>query len=231
MSAPGSGPVRVALVNDCELVVSGVTRMLAEHPDRVVLVDARTNVPLLSEVDVILCETFGRVTGDGLGLEELTGPDRPKVVVFTWNTEPEAIAASLARGADGHLSNSIASSELVEAIEAVHRGEVVVSPSLECGKEEGDNCDGDWPGRAAGLSPREAEVLSFIAQGLNNQEIASTAHLSINTVKTFIRTAYRKIDVTRRPQAIVWALEHGLAPRGTEAPRLSESTDDQHHQA
>ncbi len=71
---------------------------------------------------------------------------------------------------------------------------------------------GDWPGREAGLSPREAEILALITQGLSNQEIADRAYLSINSVKTYIRSAYRKIGVTRRTQAAVWASTTASSP-------------------
>ncbi|WP_309648576.1 helix-turn-helix transcriptional regulator [Nocardioides sp.] len=62
------------------------------------------------------------------------------------------------------------------------------------------------------LSAREAQVIGLIVQGLSNDEIAATVFLSINSVKTYIRTAYRKIGVTRRAQAVVWGMTHGFAP-------------------
>ena len=71
---------------------------------------------------------------------------------------------------------------------------------------------GDWPGRSAGLSPREAEILALITQGLTNQDIADRVYLSINSVKTYIRSAYRKIDVERRPQAVLWGIANGFRP-------------------
>ena len=71
---------------------------------------------------------------------------------------------------------------------------------------------GDWPGRSAGLTPREAEILALITQGLSNQEIADRAFLSINSVKTYIRTAYRKINVTSRSQAVLWGVDNGFKP-------------------
>ena len=71
-------------------------------------------------------------------------------------------------------------------------GEVVI---LAGDHETSVDGAGDWPGRAAGLSPREAEVLALITRGLSNQEIADRAHVSINSIKTYIRSAYRKIGV------------------------------------
>ncbi|WP_227463595.1 helix-turn-helix domain-containing protein [Nocardioides lijunqiniae] len=61
-----------------------------------------------------------------------------------------------------------------------------------------------------GLSHREAEMLHLITCGLSNQEIADALYLSINSVKTYIRSAYRKIEVTRRSQAVAWSVRRGL---------------------
>ena len=71
---------------------------------------------------------------------------------------------------------------------------------------------GPAPDPVGDLSPREEEILAFIAQGLTNAEIARNLYLSINSVKTYVRTAYRKIGVTRRSQAVAWGIQHGLAP-------------------
>jgi DNA-binding CsgD family transcriptional regulator len=69
---------------------------------------------------------------------------------------------------------------------------------------------GDWPGRSDGLTAREAEVVALITQGLSNTEIATRCYLSINSVKSYIRGAYSKIEVTSRSQAVLWAIQHGL---------------------
>ena len=69
---------------------------------------------------------------------------------------------------------------------------------------------GDWPGRSVGLSPREAEIVALITSGLSNQAIADRAYLSINSVKTYIRSAYRKIGVSSRTQAVLWAVSNGF---------------------
>ena len=68
----------------------------------------------------------------------------------------------------------------------------------------------DYAGRSAGLSSREAEVLALIVQGEPNQDIADALFLSINSVKTYIRSAYRKVGVINRAQAVAWGIEQGF---------------------
>jgi DNA-binding NarL/FixJ family response regulator len=71
---------------------------------------------------------------------------------------------------------------------------------------------GDWPGRSPGLSAREAEVIALITQGLGNPEIAARTYPTVNTVKTYIRTAYRKSGVDSRTRAVLWGVDHGFRP-------------------
>jgi DNA-binding CsgD family transcriptional regulator len=70
----------------------------------------------------------------------------------------------------------------------------------------------DWPGRREGLTDREAEVLALITQGHSNADVARMTYLSPNTVKSYIRSVYRKIDVASRTQAVLWGVEHGFLP-------------------
>lgn len=208
MSLPAQ-PIRIAIVNDYEIVVTGVATMLAPYRDRAVVIELDSRLPVWSDVDVVLVDTFGQAVGDGVDLVDLVGLKEPRVVVFTWSAQPESVALALAQGASGYVSKSLTASALVGALEAIHRGESSTSADVEHGNASGH---GDWPGRSAGLTPREAEMVSFIAKGLTNQEIATTAYLSINSVKTYIRLAYRKIGVNRRSQAVVWALANDFGP-------------------
>ena len=206
-------PVRLAVVNDSEVVVKGVASMLADHADRVVVVEYDIAAPVLSGVDIILCDTFAQAPGDGIDLTVLMASKDTKVVVFTWSGHPAAVALALEQGAVGYLSKSLTALELVEALEAIHAGETVTSSDVELGDAVVGH--GDWPGRFAGLSPREAETLALIAKGLSNEEVAAATHRSINTIKSSIRITYRKIGVQNRAQAVVWALQHGFAPERT----------------
>ena len=120
-------------------------------------------------------------------------------------TPPQAVAG----GASGYLSKVLTGPEIVAALERVMGGEIVILPGNDETSVDGA---GDWPGRSAGLSPREAEILALITQGLSNREIADRVYLSINSVKTYIRAAYRKINVERRSQAVLWGVANGFRP-------------------
>lgn len=200
-------PLSVALVNDFQIVVRGLESLLAPYDDRVVVVELSTRTELASSPDVILLDTFARPEGPDLDLDRLHRRTGTKVVVYSWHTHPKLVEAALKRGADGYLAKGTPSHELVEALERVAAGELVVA-------ETGSHFDADragcWPGQSEALTAREAEVVALIAQGLSNREIAARAYLSVNSIKTHIRTAYRKMGVTRRSQAVMWALQHGF---------------------
>jgi two-component system, NarL family, response regulator LiaR len=202
-------PVRVAVVNDYELVVVGVAALLEPFRDRVLVVELDSQLPVVREdVDVILYDTFGQVQGSSVDVGALVEGHDARVVVFSWNIDPELVRKSLARGVDGYLSKGLDAESLVNAIEQVHSGARIVPLEGDTGERE----QGAWPGQEHGLTVREAEIIALITQGLSNQEIADRSYLSINSVKTYIRTAYRKMGVTRRSQAVLWGIQHGFEP-------------------
>jgi two-component system, NarL family, response regulator LiaR len=203
-------PVRVALSNDYELVLVGLAQMLARHPDQVQVVDLTTNPAMTHDPDVILYDTFGRVPDDDVKLRKVVKENSAKVVVYSWDDYPEEAARR--HGAAGYLHKSLGAQELVAGIVAIHDGE---QPRPAGTTKTSEEPVATWPGQALGLTQRESEMLTFITRGLTNEEIARRSFLSINTVKTYIRTAYRKIGVVRRSQAVAWGLRNGF-----------ESTDD-----
>lgn len=204
-----SGPIRVAVVNDYEMVVAGVAAMLAPYHDRVSVIELDSGLPVISDVDVILYDTFGQIQGDGVDLEDLVSDTDARVVIFSWNVQGDLVQRAIARGAAGYLSKGLSAEQVVDGLEAVHRGEKVTPEGQD---DAGERGAGEWPGRQYGLTARESEVLALITQGLSNQEIAERTYLSINSVKTYIRTAYRKIGVARRSQAVGWGMRHGFEP-------------------
>ena len=199
-------PVRIALSNDYEVVLHGLAAMLADHADRVEVVELTGETTMTQDVDVILFDTFGRMPDHDEKLTDIVAANDARVVLFSWHTYPEE--AARARGAAGYLHKGITADELVDAIVAIHEGRPPHAP------EPAEETMPRWPGQEHGLSARESEVLAFLTQGMTNDEIARRSYLSINTVKTYLRTAYRKIGVQRRSQAVAWALQHGFRQLG-----------------
>jgi DNA-binding NarL/FixJ family response regulator len=199
----------VALVNDYELVVMGVAALLQPYRDRVEVVELDSNLPVLREVDVVLYDTFGQVQGTAVDVESIVDGGSAKVVVYSWNLHHVLVQDSLQAGVAGYLSKGLEAEDLVDALERVHAGETIV-PST--GGTVNPKPESEWPGKEHGLTAREAEIIALITQGLSNQEIAQRSYLSINSVKTYIRTAYRKIGVERRAQAVLWGIKHGFEP-------------------
>jgi NarL family two-component system response regulator LiaR len=206
-------PLRVAIANDYEVVVAGAIAMLAPHADRVVVVETDSRLVVSSDVDVVLCDTFGYVEGEGVDLADLIASGA-RVVVYSWAADPGFVERALAQGAAGFLSKGLTALELVEALEAVHDGATLPRPETASGDAERSQVDSQtpWPGQETGLTARESEILALIAKGLTNQEIADAVFLSINTVKSHIRTAYVRIGADTRAQAVIWAMRNGFAP-------------------
>ena len=201
-------PIRVAVVNDYEIVVAGVAAALEPYADRVAVVEIDSRLPVASDVDVILYDTFGAVQGAEVDVDSICAGRGARLVVFSWNTQRELVDGAVRAGASGYLSKALPAEQIVTGIERIVSGETVVPDEAEPVEHE----VGSWPGREHGLTAREAEVLALITQGLSNQEIAQRTYLSINSVKTYIRTAYRKIGVERRSQAVGWGMRHGFEP-------------------
>lgn len=205
-----SQPITVALVDDYDVVLLGVAHMFDDYRDRILIAEIDANEPVDDAVDIVLYDSFAQPESDRDEIAILIGnPRARRVVVYTWNFHPDLIASARRLGVDGYLSKALSARELVAALEAVHVGEVVVSePPARARSAAGL----DWPGRREGLTDREAEILALITQGRNNADVAALTYLSPNTIKSYIRTIYRKIEVESRTQAVLWGVKHGFTP-------------------
>jgi DNA-binding NarL/FixJ family response regulator len=192
-------PVRTAVVDSYEIDVAGVSALLGRYAERVDLVELESE----PGVDVILYGVRERGQGHDADLHTLLRGQGATVIALGWEPDDVQVAWALACGADGQLSKTLTAEELVCGLERIHRSRLpdrLLPPDGQCHPAV----------RLAALTARELEVLSLITRGLTNQEIADQVFISINSVKTYIRTAYRKIDVTRRSQAVSWGIQHGL---------------------
>jgi DNA-binding NarL/FixJ family response regulator len=202
-------PITLAIVDDYDVVIIGLAHMFDRYPERIEVVELNANVKVSTPVDVTLYDSFAQSEATDAALSTIVqNPCAGRVVVYTWTFSPELVDDALAKGARGYLSKTLAARELVEAIEAIHAGEIVVSqpPPREI------STGLDWPGRAERLSERESEIIALITQGKSNADIAQIAYLSINSVKSYIRSAYRKMGVANRVEAVLWGIDHGFVP-------------------
>src|SRR4051812_28410363 len=119
VQASSPAPLRLAIVNDYEIVVAGVAAMLAPHADRVEVVELDSGMPVASDVDLVLYDSFGQVQGQLMDLDRLLDGTEARVVVFSWNVQRELVEHALERGAAGYISKALSAEEVVDAIEQV----------------------------------------------------------------------------------------------------------------
>lgn len=213
-----SRSIDLAVVNDYELVTAGVAAMLLPYRSRVRVHHVVDAEPPPGCAQVALFDTFANPR-PGPKLDRLLAVSGLKVIVWSWALNQREHALVLRQGASGYLSKAATAEEIVMAVERVAAGGIVRGPSSSTRRHMVE-----WPGKAHGLSPRESEVVALIAAGCTNQEIAETLYLSLNSVKTYVRTGYGKMGVDSRAKAMLWALANGLdTPSGPPPMSLSST--------
>jgi DNA-binding NarL/FixJ family response regulator len=131
-----------------------------------------------------------------------------QVIVLTTYADDRSVIEALRAGARGFLTKDSGAEEIERAIAAVTRGEAAIDPAVQHHLVEAVAAKPELP---HGLTPREAEVLALIAQGLSNGEIATKLFVSEATVKSHVNHLFAKTGVRDRAQAVTYAYRHGLA--------------------
>jgi DNA-binding NarL/FixJ family response regulator len=212
------GVIRVLLADDQRVVREGLGTLLGlldgielvataadgeeavalarRHDPDVVLMDLR-----MPRVDGI--EAIRRLAADG---------ERPRAIALTTFADDASVLGALRAGARGYLTKDAGAEEIRAAVEAVARGEAALDPAVQHHVVAALSTPAA-PELPDDLTPREAEVLSLVAAGLTNAEIAERLVVSAATVKSHINHIFAKIDVRDRAQAVVYAYANGLAGR------------------
>lgn len=218
--------ITIALVDDHDLSVSGLECMLAPYAERVELLDLRSGLARAKDVDVVLYEPMGQSHFGEAVLRDLQRAGDATSVVWSWAPADQLPTAT----ARPYLSKRLTASQLVSALEDLvsGRGQLETTPGedevaarAEAEAQAAAEVEEVRPMRPATpvhpqtpsglrLTRREHEILVLITNGLTNAEIGEQLTLSINSIKTYIRQAYRKIDVERRAQAVAWGMTNGL---------------------
>ena len=196
-------PLLVAVVASHAVIHQGLVSLLGRHPDRVRVVHFPNHV----DPHVVLFDVIDLVDRDNSTLEAVLACTSARILAVSRDLRPDLAARALSAGAQSAVSLGADESELLEAVESS------VAPAAEIGDQDPGNRRTGLGG-GVGLTRREAQVLTLIAQGRTNREVADLLYLSPNSIKTYVRTAYRKIGATSRTQAVSWAIRHGFPAVG-----------------
>lgn len=204
--------VRILIVEDHTVVSEGLAAMLATADD-FDLVGSRSSAEEAVEtvsaggVDVVLMDVSlaGTLTGiDATRTIKESSPET-KVLVLTMYTDPATVAEAIKAGADGYMSKGASREALLRAIRDVAQGKAVLDPGVT------EGVFGRLGGRLSGaLSDREVAVLQSLSNGNSTKETAQEMHLSEETIKTYLKQVFRKLQVRDRTEAVAEAFRRGL---------------------
>jgi two-component system response regulator DevR len=213
--------LRVMLVDDHEIVRSGITAMLAATDDLRVIAEAETVQEAVREAertrpDVVVMDIR---LADGSGIEATREirdrfPDT-KVLMLTSFADDEALYASIMAGAAGYVLKQIKGGDLVRGIRTVGAGQSLLDPAitrlvldrLRRGKHLKDE-------KLALLSAQEEKILALVAEGMTNSQIGTELFLAEKTVKNYVSSILGKLEVVRRAEAAAYLARHSATPGG-----------------
>lgn len=207
--------IRVMLVDDQRLLLTGFRMILGAQPDIEVVAEAGDGLEALeilktTEVDVVLMDVrMPRMDG----VEATALIKGPKVLILTTFDLDEYAFTAIRAGASGFLLKDVPPGDLLSAIRSVHAGDAVIAPSTT--RRMIDRFAAHLPSRSepadvAMLTAREREVALLVARGLSNMEIAGRLDLAEATVKTHLGRVLAKLGLRDRAQVVVYAYERGL---------------------
>jgi DNA-binding NarL/FixJ family response regulator len=213
--------VRVVLADDQPLIRAALQMVIADAPDLELVGEVATGlhaVQLAEELrpDVVVMDI--RMPGmDGIEATRLItkGTSRAQVIVLTTFDEDDYVYAALHAGASGFLVKDMALDDILTAIRVVAAGDALIAPGVTRRLIEafaGRPAPDPAPRELKGVTEREREVLTLIARGLTNTEIAAELVISVATVKAYVGRLLSKLDARDRVQLVILAYEAGLVP-------------------
>lgn len=208
-------PITVALVDDYDVLLKGLAHLFDDYRDRVIVAEIDANAPVSDSVDVVLYDSFAQPEADHVEIAELLrNPRARRVVVYTWNfhPDPRSPATRACTATCRRPSAPQSWSRRSRPCTPAHASSTIRAGFNDQSRRAPSQPGLDWPGKREGITDRESEILALITQGKSNAEIARLTYLSPNTVKSYIRSVYRKIGATSRTQAVLYGVRHGFTP-------------------
>jgi NarL family two-component system response regulator LiaR len=203
---------RVALVNDYMIVIEGLRALLESRESGIDVVELDIKRGPKRKVDVTLLDTYGEADTLAERVRALSAdPSNGVIVVFSFSDQPQAVRLAIDAGAQGFISKAVPRQQIIDGLNAAARGDRVVLTHRSQHAQIDEAVR--WPGRDAGLTERESELLSLLSTGMTNRELGTHLYISENTVKTQLRHLYAKLGVRNRAQAAAVAVEGYLGER------------------
>jgi two-component system, NarL family, response regulator LiaR len=211
--------IRVALVNDYMIVLEGLRALLESGESGIEVVELDIKRGPKRKVDVTLLDTYGEADSLAERVRALSeDPSNGVIVVFSFSDQPQAVRLAMDAGAQGFISKAVPRQQIIDGLTAVAQGDRVVLTHRS--QHAQIDVAVRWPGRDAGLTERESELLSLLSTGMTNRELGSLLYISENTVKTQLRHLYAKLGVRNRAQAAAVAVEGYLGERRRQSKTL-----------
>jgi two-component system, NarL family, nitrate/nitrite response regulator NarL len=221
MTMENSGqPIKVLLIDDHTLFRSGIRSLLQRHPEFTVVGEASDGVEGIKRAkqlqpDVVLLDL--NMPGiSGLETLHLLKQDCPlvAVIMLTVSEEGEDLGTALQNGASGYLIKNIDADFLVRAIKRAAAGEPVIAEAMMAklvAQLQGGPAKSEPQSDLDKLTPREREILACLARGESNKAIARELDVAESTVKIHVQNILKKLNLSSRVQAAVFAVGHGVA--------------------
>ncbi len=213
-------PITVLLVDDHEVVRSGVSAFLASQPDFEVVGEAKSGTEAVNLVqktvpDVVLMDlVMAKMDGVEATRQVKAVSPRTKIVVLTSYHQDEYIFPALQAGAISYILKDVKMDELADALRRASQGEATLHPRVASRViQELHGANREELNPYTELTEREMEVLKLIAKGQSNSEIAENLVISVNTVKGHVSNILSKLHLADRTQAAVYAWQQGIVRR------------------
>ena len=209
---------RILVVDDQNVVRDGVVTMLSFQPDMEVVGEAQNGIQALevakqTQPDVILLD-ISMPLQDGLTtipqIKEFLPNSR--ILVLTSYAENDLVYQAIKAGALGYLLKDATRMQLIQSIRDVAGGKASIHPSIAMRVIQAFDEAGDQSELVEELTQREMETLGLIARGYSNQEIAFLIHVHERTIAKYVSNILRKLQVSNRTQAALYAVRNGIAP-------------------
>lgn len=216
--------IRLIIVDDYPVVLSGLTAMFKNHPEIEVVGVANTGKSAVEQAlalrPAVVLMNVSMPEMDGIEATKIIKRNLPQtnVIIFSGLSSNDKVMPALNAGASGYILKDASETELVQAIQSVARGEAWLNSSLMGHVLKQINASEEQEGLIERLTNREMDVLKYMARGYSNQEIARLMVVSTATVHSHVSRILSKLEVSSRTQAVIYAMRAGVVTAFDEDP-------------